>query len=31
LHLTALGLIGDGDISSDDINKIFDEALQENR
>lgn len=28
--LTALGLIGDGDISSDDINKIFDEALQEN-
>ena len=28
--LTAFGLIGDGDISSDDINKIFDEALQEN-
>src|SRR5210317_1392615 len=28
--ITAFVLISDGDISSDDINKIFDEALQEN-
>ena len=28
--ITAFVLISDGDISSDDINAIFDEALQEN-
>ena len=27
---TAFALISDGDISSDDINEIFDEALEEN-
>ena len=28
--ITAFALISDGDISSDDINEIFDEALEEN-